>query len=127
MKSTYDLIGVFWDRRVSTTDMKVAPYNPLTPEIGTPYCLFDTAGKERNVRLSALFKVQNNADWDYLRSSIADCNRIMVVDDCRPKFQGEVVQQFHERRLGQVMHLLQNEVPQAQLFITKPPVMESAA
>lgn len=41
MKSTYDLIGTFWDGRPADAVAQTVPYDPLMPEAGTPYCLFD--------------------------------------------------------------------------------------
>lgn len=47
MKSTYDLIGTFWDGRPADAVAQTVPYDPLMPEAGTPYCLFDINGKRR--------------------------------------------------------------------------------
>lgn len=121
MKSTYELIGTFWDGRPANFTAKTVPYNPLTPELGTAYCLFDIDGKHRSIRLSTLFAVQNDADWEQIKECVVDCRQITVIDDCRPRFQGEVVQQFHERRLRQVLHLLQRSAPGALVSITDLP------
>ena len=39
MKSTYDLIGTFWDGRPADAVAQTVPYDPLMPEAGTPYGL----------------------------------------------------------------------------------------
>ncbi len=127
MKSTYDLIGTFWDGRPGGTVAETIPYDLLMPEAGTPYCLFDIDGEQRGVRLSALFAVRNDEDWDRIRKSVAKCRRIAVIDDCRPRFGGAAAQRFHERRLRQTVHLLQSDVPEAQVCVMKLPVMERAA
>ncbi len=54
MKSTYDLIGTFWDGRRKRQIAQTVPYD-LMPEAGTPYCLFDINGKRRGIWLSVLF------------------------------------------------------------------------
>lgn len=41
MKSTYDLIGAFWDGRPADVVAQTTAYDPLMPEAGTPHCLFD--------------------------------------------------------------------------------------
>ena len=127
MKSTYDLIGTFWDGRPAAVAAETVPYDPLVPEAGTPYCLFDIDGKQRSIRLSALFAVRNDADWKRIKASLTDCRWVAVIDDCRPRFQGEAVQRFHERRLLQALRLLQCEVPDAQIRVMKLPVMGRAA
>lgn len=127
MKSTYDLIGIFWDGKPADFTAKTVPYNPLMPELGTPYCLFDIEGKQRSIQLSALFAVQNSTDWEQIKTTAADCCQITVVDDCRPRFHGEAVQQFHEHRLQQTLHLLQHSVPRAQVCITELPDMARTA
>lgn len=127
MKSTYDLIGTFWDGRPADIVTETVLYDPLLPEAGTPYCLFDIDGKQRSVRLSALFAVRDDADWERIRASLADCRRIAVIDDCRPRFRGGTLQQFHEPRLRQVLHLLQHEVSGAQVHVMQLPTVERAA
>ena len=64
MKSTYDLIGTFWDGRPADAVAQTVPYDPLMPEAGTPYCLFDINGKRRGIWLSVLFAVRDEADWE---------------------------------------------------------------
>ncbi len=127
MKSTYNLIGTFWDGRPANTIAETVPYDSLMPEAGTPYCLFDIHGKRRSIRLSILFAVQDEADWERVKTSLAGCCQIAVIDDCRPRFQGAVVQRFHEHRLHQALHFLQNEVPEAQIHVMKLPLIERAA
>lgn len=127
MKSTYDLIGTFWDGRPADTVAQTVPYDPLMPEAGTPYCLFDVNGKRRGIRLSALFAVRDEADWEQTRASLAGCRQIAVIDDCRPRFQGEVVQRFHRHRLRQALHLLRCEIPGARIRVMRLPDVERAA
>lgn len=127
MKSTYDLIGTFWDGRPSDISAETVLYDPLVPEAGTPYCLFDIDGKQRSVRLSELFAVRDDADWERIRTSLADCYRVAVIDDCRPQFQGEALQQFHELRLRQALHLLQCEIFGTQVRVMQLPIVERAA
>lgn len=111
MKSTYDLIGTFWDGRPADAVAQTVPYDPLMPEAGTPYCLFDINGKRRGIWLSVLFAVRDEADWERVRASLAGCRQIAVIDDCRPRFQGQAAQQFHQHRLRQVLCLLRCEIP----------------
>lgn len=127
MKSTYDLIGTFWDGRPASAIAEMVPYDSLMPEVGTPYCLFDIYGKQRSIRLSVLFAVQDETDWERVETSLTGCRRIAVIDDCRPQFQGEVVQRFHKHRLHQVLYFLQAEVPEAQIHVLKLPRIERAA
>lgn len=62
MKSTYDLIGTFWDGRPADAVAQTVPYDPLMPEAGTPYCLFDINGKRRGIWLSVLFAVRGTGN-----------------------------------------------------------------
>lgn len=121
MKSTYDLIGTFWDGRPADAVAQTVPYDPLMPEAGTPYCLFDINGKRRGIWLSVLFAVRDEADWERVRASLAGCRQIAVIDDCRPRFQGQAVQQFHQHRLRQVLCLLRCEIPGAHVLVMKFP------
>ena len=74
------LLGRQARRRVAQT----VPYDPLMPEAGTPYCLFDINGKRRGIWLSVLFAVRDEADWERVRASLAGCRQIAVIDDCVP-------------------------------------------
>ncbi len=119
MKSTYDLIGTFWDGRPADAATETVPYDPLIPEIGTPYCLFDAHGKQRSIRLSALFAVRDETDWEHVKAPLTGCRQIAVIDDCHPRFQGQAVQQFHQHRLRQVLCLLRCEIPGAHVLVMK--------
>ena len=127
MKSTYDLIGTFWDGRPADAVAETIPYNPLMPEAGTSHCLFDVHGKQRSIRLSALFAVRDEMDWEHVKASLAGCRQIAVIDDCRPRFRGEAVQRFHQHRLRQVLRLLRCEIPEAHVLVMKFPDVGRAA
>lgn len=50
-----------------------------------------------------------------------------MIDDCRPRFQGQAVQQFHQHRLRQVLCLLRCEIPGAHVLVMKFPNVGRAA
>ena len=127
MKSTYDLIGTFWDGRPGDIIAETVPYDPLMPEAGTPYCLFDIHGKRRSIRLSALFAVRDETDWEQVKASLIGCRQVAVIDDCRPRFRGEAVQRFHQHRLRQALHLLRCEIPEARIRVMQFPSVERVA
>lgn len=125
MSSTYDLIGTFWDGRPSdVVEMSIA-YDSLIPEVGTPYCLFDIEGKRRYIFHSQLFTFQSDSDWQRMKIELRDCRQIVVINDCQPRSEGEVVQRFHKLRLHQVLHFLQQECPEAHIFMMKDPMVGS--
>jgi len=84
-------------------------------------------GKRRGIWLSVLFAVRDEADWERVRASLAGCRQIAVIDDCRPRFQGQAVQQFHQHRLRQVLCLLRCEIPGAHVLVMKFPNVGRAA
>lgn len=65
MKSSYRLIGMFWDHRPeSNALLEPVAYDPFYLEAGHPDCLFDCDGKHRYVTLTGLLTVNSQQGMD---------------------------------------------------------------
>lgn len=128
MKSSYRLIGVFWDHRPeATVSLVPAAYDPFYLEAGHPDCLFDCKGKHRYVTLTELLSLNSQEDLDRLASRLGGCVGIAVISDFAMRSRGSVVRQFLQHRLLQAICLLESAVPEASVTLMASPELEVAA
>lgn len=128
MKNTYQLIGVFWDRRPeSESSTELVDFDPLYLEAGEPECLFDCLGKRRYVTVSALLSLSSQQDVERLVSLLRDCTHIAMVNDCDTSNLGGVFDAFFQHRIRQAMHLLEDMLPGITVIVMKSPNLELIA
>ncbi|NMM98698.1 hypothetical protein [Bifidobacterium olomucense] len=128
MKSTYKLIGVFWDHRPeSNTSLEPIDYDPFYLEAGHPDCLFDCIGKRRYITLSKLLAADSEQTVSTLTTQLVDCTGIAVLCDYTPTSQGCVPQRFFRHRVRQILQLLESILPNASITLMRPPDMKLVA
>lgn len=122
MKSTYHLLGVFWDHRVeSTMPLDAAPYDITYAPIGTPICLFDHNGERRTIDLTRLLSINDQNDADHVIAQLRGCSNIAVIVDYRPSGGGITQRDFYTHRLRQALRLLEDHIPHACIVLMNQP------
>lgn len=128
MKTSYKLIGLFWDHRPeSESPLDTVPFDPLFLESGHPYCLFDSDAKRRRIPLTRLLALKSQQEAAELTNALIDCASIAVIRDFEPMTQGMVPQSFYRHRLSQAMRLLEDALPGVSIVLMDPPNLEVAA
>ncbi|OXN01730.1 hypothetical protein [Bifidobacterium vansinderenii] len=128
MKTSYRLIGLFWDHRPeSSLSLEPIDYDPLYLEAGHPDCLFDFAGKHRYITLTELLSVDSQHAADSLSAKLTGSTGIAVIYDFNPTFQGSTACLFFRHRVKQALKLLEDMVPDVSVKLMKAPELGLAA
>jgi len=111
MKSTYKLLGVFWDG--CPVENKLATRSRMPKAIrDCNYIqdLFDIDGYERKISIQLFFDVESQDDFSKILSQIRYCTKIYI--DCRnlPKAKSSVIMQFETKRIFQIAYVLKAEI-----------------
>ncbi len=128
MKSTYKLIGLYWDGKAEAERLEdLLPFDPSYLDSSAPLCLFDFVAKKRNVYLSVLLGANNQEEFDSVAKGLEGCDYIAVVVDYCPVFASIVHRRFYEHRALQVLGQVHKAVPKANLVMMALPETAGAA
>ncbi|MEE1296431.1 MAG: hypothetical protein UHD09_06270 [Bifidobacterium sp.] len=111
MKSTYQLAGVYWDRRPEARSWRTCGFDDTFQPVGSPCSLFDINGARRYVSLSDLWTVESDDRFRALIATLRGCARLAVLLDYTPGCAAGTHRTFYRRRLGQVVHALRQALP----------------
>ena len=121
MKSTYKLIGVFWDKRPQRDDaIALMDFDPTFLPLDSPLCLFDLIEKKRRIALSHLFAVRHDWQLEELLMKTEGSSLIAIELDCLPQSSGATHQRFFAHRLLQATSALSNQCPSAEVVLMLP-------
>ena len=120
MKSTYKLLGVFWDRKeiVYTKFVVVRKYRNI---LDYRYVreLFDVGGYVRKIKISELLKANFENEVKAIINQLRHCDKIVGVIDCLPRVKNSVLRRFARKRILQVLNYLWKELPNAKICVNR--------
>ncbi|MBQ9954936.1 MAG: hypothetical protein IJO87_05845 [Eggerthellaceae bacterium] len=113
MKSTYKLIGAFWDRRETSeiATLPITPYDPCYPDVSTEKCLFDLLEYKRSIKLTMLLALEREEDLAEIALRLKDCNKVAICLDYIPLSHGTVHVSFYRLRVAQAIKALMKALP----------------
>ena len=120
MKSTYKLLGVFWDgRKVVKTNFKVCkPRNEIL-DYHYPYELFDVNCYARKITITELLKVNEEKEAFEIVDKLKQCNKIYAIIDCIPNVRNPILLRFVRKRILQVLNYLQESASCAKIYVDR--------
>lgn len=121
MKSTYNLIGVYWDGQPDAQPIAPVPFDPSFRQISEPRCLFDFIEDRRRISLSDVLSAESDEDIACIASEFASSNLVAVILDCAPQTHGLVQERFYMKRARQAIGRLQRSLPNARVLAMLPP------
>ena len=120
MKSTYKLLGVFWDRKeiVYTKFVVVRKYRNI---LDYRYVreLFDVGGYVRKIKISELLKANFENVVKAIINQLRHCDKIVGVIDYFPRVKNSVLRRFARKRILQVLNYLWKELPNAKICVNR--------
>jgi len=120
MKSTYKLLGVFWDRKeiVYTKFVVVRKYRNI---LDYRYVreLFDVGGYVRKIKISELLKANFENEVKAIINQLRHCDKIVGVIDYFPRVKNFVLRRFARKRILQVLNYLWKELPNAKICVNR--------
>lgn len=120
MKSTYKLLGVFWDRKeiVYTKFVVVRKYRNI---LDYRYVreLFDVGGYVRKIKISELLKANFENEVKAIINQLRHCDKIVGVIDYFPRVKNSVLRRFARKRILQVLNYLWKELPNAKICVNR--------
>lgn len=116
MKSTYRLVGTFWDGKAALDKMPSAePFDATIGATNTPDSLFDQAGKRRYVRLSNLLACDDDKSLGNLLESLSCARAVYVALDWQPASSNPTLVSFFDLRVRQILAELNSRLPSCQI------------
>ncbi|MCF0217169.1 MAG: hypothetical protein HUK21_11965 [Fibrobacteraceae bacterium] len=120
MKSTYKLLGLFWDGR-KDLEIPILEYTGETQirDYKEEYDLFDSRDYIRSVKVSELFRLDDGDKISSILDRLRFCSKVVIVLDCDIKNKNPVIRLFLSKRVSQCLkyvrdYFTQNEI---ELFV----------
>lgn len=121
MKSTYKLIGAYWDHGfLPQGDIALIPYDPTYLPASSPLCLFDIIEKKRRIGIMELLAADSDAQLSTITDCLGGCNEIAVLLDYQPSAAGSVPRKFYRLRVLQAYGRLSSALPDSNLVFMLP-------
>ncbi len=116
MKTTYKLLGSFWDGR-KDLETPLAEYSEERQirDYKEEYDLFDTLEYIRSVRISELFRLEYGNRIFSVLDKLRLCSKVIIILDCYIKSENPVIRNFLSKRISQCLRLVQD-------YLAKKPV-----
>lgn len=120
MKSTYKLLGVFWDRR-EVTDTRFSVVKDCQNIFDYRYVreLFDVDGYVRKIKISEFLRANAENEVDSIVRQMRHCDKIVGIIDCFPRVKNVVLRRFVRKRILQVLNYLRKVLPKAQICVNR--------
>ncbi len=120
MKSTYHLIGDYWDHKPCVSShCGILNYEPGFLGADEPPCLFDFIEKKRRVQLTVLWEITTDEELKRLATPLAECDTVAIVLDYTPVSRGSIHLDFYWHRVQQAQQALQSALPNATVFLMR--------
>lgn len=120
MKSTYQLIGVFWDHKPISNRAytMVASDNGALDYCSEP-CLFDCLCKKRFIYLSTLLNIESSEEASAIIGLLKGTDVLEVRIDYRPKVSNITHDAFYQLRMKQALAFLEISLPHTLITVTE--------
>ncbi|MBQ1550744.1 MAG: hypothetical protein IIZ67_01455 [Bacilli bacterium] len=116
MKSSYKLLGVFWDK-LSTPDIFFYMDDSIfINELDEEYNLFDTG--LRKINLSTILKVKNEDELITLIKKIDNFESLLINVDYIPINKNKILMNFYIKRIKQIYGYFKNQLNSKQVFLS---------
>jgi hypothetical protein len=118
MKSTYKLLGTFWDHKCPMAyPPPLLSYDELFLDASHPDCLLDLLSKNRSVSHLKLLAINSEADFKNYIGPLRNCNKIALVLDYDFQASNPTHLQFIAKRTAQICQQLNEALSQAELVL----------
>ena len=109
MKSTYKLLGTFWDGR-DVLEHPIAEYRGVEAirDYKEEYDLFDTQEYVRSVKVSEILRQDAGEKILFILERIRHCSKIVLVLDCCIQNRNPVIRKFLSKRISQCLRYIQD-------------------
>lgn len=120
MKSTYKLLGVFWDGK-EIIDSKFAIVGDCRNILDYRYTrdLFDINGCIRKIKISELLEANFENEVKAIVEQLRYCDKIVGVIDYFPRVKNAVLRKFARKRILQVLNYLRKELQNAKICVNR--------
>ena len=120
MKSTYKLLGVFWDRK-EIVETKFTIERKYRSILDYRYAreLFDQKCYVRKIQISELLKANLEKEVQAIVKQLQHCDKIVGVIDYFPRVKNAVLRRFVRKRILQVLNYLRKELPNAKICVSR--------
>lgn len=114
MKSTYKLLGVFWDKR-KMLEESLPEYTDknFLFDYRVPLNLFDFKECVRSIRMTELLKSDDETILLEIVGNLNNCDKVVFLKDYDSKSMNPVIQKILEKRCSQIMNWVCEQLSQS--------------
>lgn len=111
MKSTYKLLGSFWDGR-ENLDVPLAVYSgeKQIRDYKEEYDLFDAKEYIRSVSISELLRLDAGDKVHAVLNRLRFCSKVVIIMDCELKSKNPVIRRFLSKRVSQCLKFAKDNI-----------------
>jgi len=118
MKSTYKLIGLFWDNRPVPDEFPSIVDFVEVQDYREEYNLFDLTCYKRKIKLSEILSIEDKQNLNNIILSLKGCDEVYLHIDYIPNCESSVVCAFFIRRTMQIYRYIRDSVQyEVQVFV----------
>jgi len=117
LKTTYKLLGVFWDGRPSLSFSLPEFKEVILPRnYSCKYDLFDTTEYIRSIRVSDLLSIESFKKIQFIIKQLFFCEKIVILFDETLNINNPTIKNLLDKRISQCIHYVHEAIPKAKIF-----------
>ncbi len=120
MKSTYKLIGAYWDHVPLPAKEASLSYDSTYLPADSPLCLFDLIEKKRRIGISELLAADSDTRFSAIVDDFDGCDAVAILLDYQPSCGGSILRRFYHLRALQAYGKLASALPDSDLVFMLP-------
>lgn len=118
MKSTYCLVGAFWDGKPAADELPgIESFDATVGPAGSADSLFDLKGRRRYVRLTDLMSCSDECELENLLVGLADSGTVYIAVDWQPNTLNPMIADYLSLRVRQVLAELQAKLTSCRIAL----------
>ena len=120
MKSTYKLLGSFWDGRpVLKEPLPLYTQGEMPRDYRNERDLFDSNGYVRSIEISDLLRLDDGAKVDCILESLKHCDKVVVLTNKKLSTNNPVIERYLDKRMSQSLRYMKESLNGVMLDVLK--------
>jgi len=117
LKSSYKLLGVFWDNLQTTNTVSYLDSNNFINELDDDYNIFDM-NKIRKINISNILRIENTVDLESLIIKMKEHESILINIDYIPSNNNKILNKLYSKRINQIYNYFSNHLKNTKVYLS---------
>ena len=117
MKTSYKLLGVFWDNLKTSTTVSYLDGDNFINNIDEDYNLFDI-NNIRKVDITDILEIKNEAELEILLNKMKKYNSILISINYIPINRNKSLDNFYLKRINQIYSYFKEKLDNTKVYLS---------